>query len=177
MKEFLTTKTALKGMSLAMGIFSSFFSTATYPQQNDIQQTIIKIKTETAQIAENISSHSQETFKELQNLTHSVALLNAVVRKINLPESELDDLLQIDLMLAHLADDIRRNYATQLRQIESDRAVFKAYLYEQSRFNLFAIKMRQDLGRYVIVPSPSKFTQADLDELIADSNKRYGING
>lgn len=177
MKKFIKSNTAIKGMSLAMGIFSSFFSTTAYAQQNEIQQTIIKIKTETAQIAENISSHSQEAFKELQNLTHSVALLNAVVRNLKLPESELNDLLQIDLMLANLADDIRRNYAMQLRQIESDRVAFKAYLYEQSRFNLFVIKMRQNLGRYVIVPSSSKFTQSDLDELVKDSNKRYGING
>ncbi|MDO9700272.1 hypothetical protein ACI3PS_12350, partial [Glaesserella parasuis] len=73
--------------------------------------------------------------------------------------------------------DIRQNYYHHFQEQLNDRATFKDYMNEVASFNLFTITLRQELGRYMVVPSTSNFTQADLDELIADSNRRYGING
>ncbi|MDH2998103.1 hypothetical protein A1D22_09465 [Pasteurellaceae bacterium LFhippo2] len=179
MKKLKQNSKALKGVSLAMGIVASFFSAETqaYPKQKDVLQVIHQIKSVSATLTQHIENQSIQLFGELSKLTQTVSLLNAVVRSMKQPEKVVDDITAIDFMLEKLADSIRMTYAQHFRHQADDRAIFKNYKNEIFRFNLFAIKLRQELGLYQVVPSQNAVTQQDLDILIADSNKRYAVNG
>ncbi len=178
-KSFTEKAKSLKGVSLAMGIFTSFFSQAieAYPKQSDVLQVINQVKNASTLLTQQSESQTELFFTGLKELSQGVSLLNAVVRSMKTPEKVIDDLIFIDLMLNKLVKDIRQNYYHHFKEQLNDRATFKDYMNEVASFNLFTITLRQELGRYIVVPSTSNFTQADLDELIADSNRRYGING
>ncbi|MDG6280737.1 hypothetical protein GIJ74_09060 [Glaesserella parasuis] len=178
-KSFTEKAKSLKDVSLAMGIFTSFFSQEieAYPKQSDVLQVINQVKKASTLLTQQSESQTELFFAGLKELTQGVSLLNAVVRSMKTPEKVIDDLIFIDLMLNKLVKDIRQNYYHHFQEQLNDRATFKDYMNEVASFNLFTITLRQELGHYMVVPSTSNFTQADLDELIVDSNRRYGING
>lgn len=173
-----TKSTQLKGLSLAMSIVASLFSqeSVAFPKQKDVLQVISQIQSASKNVANQVAQQSQAVFEELSELTKAVSLLNAVVRSMHAPEKVVYDILNIDKVLHKLNDELKMAYRTHFRENIDDRTTFKHYCNEVFRFSVFATKLRQETGHYTMVESLGKPTQADLDVLIAMSNKRYGVN-
>lgn len=169
---------SLKGVSLAMGIFTSFFTqnSEAFPKQKDVLQVISQVRT----VSENVyhcTEQPRAVFTELVELTKTISLLNAVVRSMRSPEKVIEDMFNIDTVLDKLSKHLRTVFYTHLRDNLDDRVVFKQYSNEVFRFSVFVTKLRQETGNFVIVPSVGNPTQTDLDVLVEDSNERYRANG
>lgn len=172
-------KKSIKGVSVAMGIVASFFTPTNeaFPKQKDVLQVISQVKTTSAHLQTQTHQHSQLFFENLAELTNNVALLNAVVRAMKSPDKIVNDLTMIDVVLNRLADEIRNNFAQPLREQQDIRATFRSYVQNVANFSVFTVKLRQEMGIYTLIPNQTEFTQSHLEALIADSNKRYGVNG
>ncbi|MDO9700209.1 hypothetical protein ACI3PS_11985, partial [Glaesserella parasuis] len=87
-KSFTEKAKSLKGVSLAMGIFTSFFSqeVEAYPKQSDVLQVINQVKNASTLLTQQSESQTELFFAGLKELTQGVSLLNAVVRSMKTPE-------------------------------------------------------------------------------------------
>ncbi|ATW45360.1 hypothetical protein Q7Z55_09565 [Glaesserella parasuis] len=169
-KSFTEKAKSLKGVSLAMGIFTSFFSQDTQAtQQNDVQNLMQQVK-QTSQILVHQNVDERYFFSVLSQLNETIALLNDVVRSMSKPEKVINDLIFIDTGLNSLAQMVRQKYIEFLRNNISERTIFKHFTAEVFKFSVFTEKMREKTNHYSIVPSKSNFTQADLDELVTKYN-------
>ncbi|MDE3955331.1 hypothetical protein NUS47_09570, partial [Glaesserella parasuis] len=92
-KSFTEKAKSLKGVSLAMGIFTSFFSQDTQAtQQNDVQNLMQQVK-QTSQILVHQNVDERYFFSVLSQLNETIALLNDVVRSMSKPEKVINDLI------------------------------------------------------------------------------------
>ncbi|MDH2998110.1 hypothetical protein A1D22_09500 [Pasteurellaceae bacterium LFhippo2] len=166
-------KKTVKGVSVAMGIFSSFFSANTQAAQTDVQTVMQQVK-QTSELLTQQNVDISYFFSVLAQLNEKVALLNSVVRSMSQPEKVMQDLVFINSGLNSLARMIRQKHIEFLRENQQERTIFKSYTAEIFKFSVFTEKMREKTNHYSIVKSRSNFSQSDLDELVA--NSQQGMN-
>lgn len=166
-----TLKKTAKGATVAMGIFSSFFSSTVYSSQTDVHSVMQQVK-QTSDLLIQQNVEERYFFSVLAELNEKIALLNSTVRAMKKPEKTIQDIVFMDTGLNLLAKKIRQKHLDFLKTNPSARDIFKQYNAEIFKFSVFTEKMREKTNFYSIVPSHSNFTNEDLAELIANSNKR-----
>lgn len=159
-------KKTVQHVSVAMGLFSSFFSPPSSANQPDIHSVMQEVK-QTSQLLSTQNVAETYFFSVLAKLNEKVALLNSIVRAMPQPEQTIQDLIFIDTGLNSLADLIRSRHLEFLKGDPEAKLTFKGFTAEVFKFSVFTEKMREKTNHYTVVPSVSNFTQADLAQLVA----------
>lgn len=164
-------KQGIGKVSVAMGLMTSLMNPNSHAaQQADVQSLIQQVK-QTSEILTHQNVDEQYFFSVLAQLNETVEKLNRVVREMAKAEKVVADLTFIDTGLNTLAEMIRQKHFEFLKTHLSAREVFKNYTAEVFKFSVFTEKMREKANHYAVVPSQANFNQADLDELVANSQK------